>query len=219
VSLAAVLLLSTARATSASSDYLTDRDMERVRAHLPAYRLAAGRAGVPVLALPAIHYRECGLLPTLYSVRTGQAVWNWGGPFMLDRGGRNVDEFRRRIRSYEREVAARYLVRPVPRVRDDLAFAALCAAHELRGKARGRFFDRRGRVDLDVLADAFWGYNGRSARARSWRDAAYVSNDPKRRRRFKVRVRTSTGIMTYLDRRPGALVIYYELQRRMGENP
>ena len=159
------------------------------------YRVAAEWIGVPVLALPAIHYIEANL----------ERTRNVGGAFMLDRGGDGTTMFDKNIRDYERIVAKRLNISPVPKVSRDFWFAATCAAYELREKRRGRGWGR------DVLADAMWGYNGRPKSHRTWRDSAYVWNDPKRGRRIWVCGRTKT----YLCERPGAIVIYDEIKRRL----
>lgn len=203
------------RATSASLDYLTDAQLARARACLPAYRWAARQAGVPVFALAAVHYRESDFREGLLSVRTRRTASSPGGAFMLDRGGKTRAAFRANVRVYEQQVARRFGIWPAPRVRDDFRFACLVAAAELREKARGPLWDRAGRVRREVLADALWGYNGRYRAQRTWRRSAYVANDPRRGVRLRIRVRMDGGLMTYRDPRPGALVVYDELVRRL----
>lgn len=216
------LVLLAKSCASSPSDYLTARELARVRSWMPQYQAAADLAEVPVLALPAMHYRESDLMET-WKVRP-EDTWidfhrrkvpyrNMGGPFMMDQGadGDRV-RFDENIRAFERTVAAWFGIAPVPRVRDDFPFSCLCAAYELHEKARGKLFDRRGRVDTDVLAEAFWGYNGRLPARGTWKRSAYVVNDPKRGRQFVIRVGGATG---YLDSRPGTLIVYRELERRL----
>jgi hypothetical protein len=157
------------------------------------------------MAVAAIHYRESGF---------EREANNAGGALMMDQGGATRGEFIRRIRDEEKRVARRYCLWTAPRVRDDFRFACLCAADELRGKLRGRIWLRSGKVDEEVLADAFWGYNGRTKRVPSWRRSSYVNNDPLRGRRYEARWRHKKGEIYYcLDTRPGALTIYRELVR------
>lgn len=138
---------------------------------------------------------------------------------MLDRGPLNdPPEFARRIRAYERKVAAFYHV-PVSKVSQDFNFAALVAAHELRQKCRCL----APLSSDECITDAVWGYNGRA----SWhqgdhRQSPYVWNDPKNGRSMPNRYKKKDGtVVEFLDTRPGVMVIYRELKalRQKGELP
>ena len=198
----------------AYADYLTDRHLALVREYMPAYQWAAMQTEVPLLALPDINYRESDLRLTR----------NVGGPFMMDMGGTR-ETFDERIEREEERIGRLFALIPTPTVRTSPAFAALCAAVELKAKARSPLYTRRGRLDEIALADALWGYHGRAGYHRggdgkpTWRVSPYVNNHPQRGRRFVMRVNLHHGTTEYLDARPGTLVIFYELQRRMGENP
>lgn len=214
-------LLVVAGRTFSSPHYLTDHDLDKVREWMPVYRWAATTTGVPVMALPALQYRESDLWETwvkqpeervtMYR-RRGIPYRNMGGPFMLDQGwdGDSV-RFDAAIRSYETTIAKWYGISPIPRVRDDFPFACLCAASELKEVTRGELWTRRGSVNRDVLAHGFWRYNGAYGGEKGWSKSAYVWNDPKRGRRFMVHLSGTD----YLDARPGAIVIYDELMRRL----
>ena len=114
---------------------------------------------------------------------------------------------------------------PVP-----FALWAMLAAEELAGKTRAPVIVG-GVVEEDALADALWGYNGRSRHHtpglpdpkdmtvnRSWRYSPYVSNDPKRGVTLKIVGTipddTQPGGRRRIERvdpRPGALIVYREL--------
>jgi len=213
-----ILLLGISTASPSPSDYLTGRDLALIRRYWPVYRDAAAQVGIPVMMLPAVHARESDFRTARGDRNGHRPVHNMGGPFMMDRGADGErDEFDRRIRSYEIAIGTRYGCVPVPRVRDDLSFACLCAAAELRDKSRGPFWDATGRVDREVVADALWGYNGRSSRHGTWMRSPYVFNHPKKGRRFLMRITARHGVSEYLDSRPGTLILYMELERRMAE--
>lgn len=204
-------LLLAARAFSAPHFCLTDRQMENARDNLPIYERVGRMTGVPALAVAAIHYEESDMEPMYIGTKSHRFVRVVGGPFMLDCGGKTREEFRRRIRVYEQQVAKRFHIWPVPRVSRDFDFAALCAAYELSTKARGPFWNILGQVNRAVMADALWGYHGRARYESGWQRSPYVSNDPHRGVQFVDR----SVARPRLCSRPGALVIYDELQRRM----
>lgn len=171
--------------------YLTPSDINTIRSHWADYTYAQNVVGVPAAALAAIHYRESGLGIGWYSKARRKHVRNLGGPFMLDPGG--GDEFKARIREYERKVARLYGYRDGSRVSHDFRFACLVAAHELKTKNRGR-----------GLADALWGYNGRMV---PLHESSYVWNDPARGKKMTF---VATGLR-FEDGRPGVMVVYKEL--------
>lgn len=83
--------------------YLIERDYRVIKEHWQDYKYAADLTGVPILLLPAIHYREAHLFTGWYSHKRKEVVKNIGGPFMLDLGPLNDGvEFERRIRAYEK---------------------------------------------------------------------------------------------------------------------
>lgn len=181
------------------ADYLTNKDIKLIRKHWPDYKYASDITQVPVEILAAIHYRESGLLEGYYSKRRQCVVKNIGGPFMLDLGPRNDGaEFARRIRNYEYKVWRFYGWKGTAlRVRDNFRFAALVAAHELKSKFR------------TTLADAVYGYNGRSI-LMPLEVNPYVWNNPRAGIQFMVRYND----LEYLDTRPGVMVIYEEIKSR-----
>jgi len=187
-------------------DYLTNEDLALVERNFPDYERAALFTGIPWQALAAIHYRESNL---------SRDCRNIGGPFMLDRGGDRV-EFDARVRKEELRVARAYsYINLHARVRGDFRFACLVAADELKVKSRGWLRKIIG-INGWVLADAMWGYNGRAKSCRSWRDSAYVSNDPASGRVKTMRWQHNAETVMYVDDvRPGAYIIYLELCRRM----
>lgn len=164
------------------------------------------------MALVAIHYREATLHKGHWSKKKGGLIKNVGGPFMLDFGPRNdPSEFAKRIRAYERKIHRLYgLNGDVPRVSQDFNFAALCAAHHLKEKAR---WDLARSV---VLADAMWGYNGRAKWNGGFKNSAYVWSDPLNGKSYKFTYRKDDGqLAEFIDERPGTMVIYRELQGLM----
>lgn len=181
--------------------YLKPRDLDRIRAHWAEYEYAAERVGIPVEILPAIHYRESGLLDGWYSHRMKQVRENLGGPFMLDLGGEGP-EFGKRIRAYEAKIFKLYEGGgEVPRVSNNFDFACLVAAHELKTKMR------KGKG----LADAVWGYNGR-AKGATLATNAYTWNNPLKGHRMIFRYRDKQGhLLEFIDERPGVMVIYGEI--------
>jgi hypothetical protein len=182
--------------------YLTKKDIQLIKKFMPEYKAAAKKIGVPVLALPAIHYRESGLRLGFYSFKRKVLVKNLGGPFMLDCGGGGA-EFTQRIREYEKKVFKLYYgdSQHTPKVSHQFWFACLVAAYELKTKMRpDKWKDA-------LLPDALWGYNGRV----TWcglESSSYVWNDPKNGHPLKMRV---NGIES-IDTRPGTMIIYQELQ-------
>jgi hypothetical protein len=190
--------------------YLTDRDVRLIREYWPQYSYAAKKAGIPVSILPAIHYRESDLHLGWWSKKQQKLIRNIGGPFMLDLGPHdNPPEFDRRIRQHEAKMAALYGYRSGAKVSHDFKFAALVAAHELKGKFRC----------YGCLADAVWGYNGRAG----WHGgnhlrSSYVWSDPKRGHVLEMRYRRKDGTwVTYPDARPGVMVIHAEILRLIHE--
>jgi hypothetical protein len=186
-------------ASVSHAGYLTSKEVAKIKTHWSAYVVAAEATDLPVEILPAIHYRESGLNLGWYSKKQKKVMPNVGGPFMLDKGAKN---FIKGIRGYESEIWRMYgYAGPAPHVSDNFAFAALCAAHELKSKMRGK-----------GLADAVWGYNGRSKMV-TFKENAYLWNDPKRRPRMLAKYRHKGELVIYFDDRPGVMTIYAEIIR------
>jgi len=195
--------------------YLSDNQMALIKKHLPVYQQACGMAG--------IHYREAEFA-TFSQVP--------GGAFQLDPGGTG-DELKNAIVKYTAMVCKLYGV-PVKDLETDFFTACLVAVHELKSKVRAT--TEITPIDDEALADAYWGYNGRSRHHTEfeqtqkgtmephWRWSPYVSNDPKNGIVLRI-----TGTMPdpkdptkrlKIDRpdpRPGALVIYREVRARQSE--
>ena len=189
--------------SSLHAGYLSPKDIERIKSHWYDYQCAAKQVGVPVEILPAIHYRESGLLDGWYSAKRHTVTRNVGGPFMLDLGGK--EDFNERIRDYEIKVYKLYGGwGKAPRVNRSFKFAALVAAHELKTKRRGDYWD------YETLADAVWGYNGRSSFT-SREGNAYLWSNPENEDKLKVRVRFKGKMIEFEDERPGVMVIYEEI--------
>jgi hypothetical protein len=204
--------------------YLHSRQLQAVRDLRSAYETAVRIVGgLPWQAIAAVHFREAEF---------AQRSTIPGGPFQLDPGGTG-QELQERIEAYVAAVCKQYDVYPAPGgIETDFALAAVVAAHELRSKVRAEIAAGC-LVDGEVLADALWGYNGRSKYhtasgqpdgESSWRYSPYVSNDPKRgvvlRIRGTVPDATVQGGRRMIDRpdpRPGAMIVYRELLARASE--
>ena len=204
-----ILSLASAFPAGASDFYLTPGEIARIKRLWPDYAYAAKKVGLPVEILPAIHIRESNLMVV------GK---NIGGPFMLDLGPRKGGpEFDRRIREYEKKIAALYEYPQGARVDRQFRFAVLVAAHELNGKAK--CWDVRG----ECLIDAVWGYNGRAGWHRGYhRSSPYVWNNPKGGLTMMNHYRKKDGLRyTYKDLRPGVMPLYYEIKElvRNGQLP
>lgn len=205
--LAAVLLAASffAGLLSASEPaHLTDRDITRIKEFWPDYIYAARKVGVPVPALPAIHYREADLFLGLYSAKRKKANRNIGGPFMLDPGGGK--EFARRIRDHEIKIWKLYYgAGKAPTVSRNFRFAAVVAAHELKSKLRCEAWT------YECLVDAVWGYNGRA----SWTpvdENPYLWSNPSKNTQLIFKYRNRQGeLVSFVDKRPGVMVVYSEI--------
>lgn len=208
--------------------YLSATEISRARLFIPTYQRALARvfnadaiAHWPILA--AIHYRENSLLD--HSKRIG-------GAFQYDGGGNGMEQRVANIRAKVSEVCTK-LGMVIGDIEQDFQLAAIVAAFELRGKQRIPIFVGR-RVDENALADALWGYNGRSAfhtrdgahsseqSASSWMFSPYVSNDPHRGIVYMLRGTEpgpagETLHVLKPDTRPGAMIVYRELLARSAE--
>jgi len=203
--------------------YLHSRQLQAVRELRGAYETAVRIVGgLPWQAIAAVHYREAEF---------AQRSTIPGGPFQLDPGGTG-QELQERIEAYVQAVRDKYGLLEGGTIDSDFWLAAVVAAHELRSKVRAEIA-AGSVVDGEVLADALWGYNGRSRYhtasglpegESSWRYSPYVSNDPKRgvvlRIRGTVPDATVQGGRRMIDRpdpRPGAMIVYRELLARASE--
>ena len=196
------LLAASCGMTPVYAKYLTPAQISKIAANRPDYEYGAVRAGIPWLALAAIHVRESNLK---------RIPGNIGGAMMLDLGGKTGSEFERRIRSHEEKMARKYGYRYGASVEDDFRFSCLVAADEFRSKIRGKLYMWTGEVDEDVLANALWYYNGHAQK--SWRYSPCVANNPQRGWVLEVRWKDKKGMVhSYMDTRPGTLVLWRELQ-------
>jgi hypothetical protein len=165
--------------------YLSSADLDLVRGYLPDYAWAARVVGnvFPPLALGPIHYRESTFR------RRGEQAGE--GPFGLDLGGATAAETLSLIERHVRLIGLRYGVSVGVDLDKDFRAACLVAAHTLATKIKDPVRRSNGTLDLDALAMAWWGYNGRLRRHSQleqtgsgspephWRWSSYVSNDPK----------------------------------------
>ena len=218
------IVIQGAPVSAPTSRYLSDRQMALIKKHLPIYQQACGLVQMgPPLIMAGIHYREA-------EFATSSQVP--GGAFQLDPGGVG-DELKNAIVKYTTMVCKLYGV-PVKDIETDFFTACLVAVHELKSKVRVTTAVLP--IDDEALADAFWGYNGRSRHHTEfeqtqkgtmephWRWSPYVNNDPKNGVVLRI-----TGTMPdpkdptkriKIDRpdpRPGALMIYREVRARQSE--
>lgn len=179
-------------------------------------------SGIPWQAMAALHFLEADF--TVGPTKTP------GGPFQLDPGGVG-DVLLERIKAAVAVICAKY-TRPIGDIETDFPTAALVAAHHLLGKVRPQPYPDD---DFEtILADAMWGYNGRSkwhtptgeagVGVASWRFSPYVVNDPKAGIVLRVRGTipddTVPGGRRKIDRpslRPGGMIVYRELVMRADE--
>lgn len=202
-------------------DYLTAKHISMIAGFMPIYRWAAGLVGemTPLMIVP-LHIREADLK------RTAKIP---GGPFQFDPGG--TKGLRQRIKEHVEKVCVRYGQSYEP-VNESFEIAALVAADWLKYKSRGKSLAIRNQGQSERLADAFWGYNGRSGwhtadgkydhGRKSWRFSPYVVNDPKRGVLLRLKGTLPDGkgsrvTIDRIERRPGALVLYQEMKRRLPE--
>ena len=198
--------------------YLSQKQLARLEANLPDYQWAVELVGaVPALALAAVNYRETGGRRT---------VKRRGGWCQMDWAGATVQALQARAA----KICRRYGV-PAGKLATNFRTGCLVCAHILKLKSKTRPIFINGVVMIPHLAWALWAYNGRSSyhtpdgkrdRARRhWKFSPYVSNDPKRGvvLQLKGTVPGPAGKrikIDRVDRRPGALVIYQELDERLG---
>ncbi len=207
---------------ASSFSYLTHGDLLLIKQNLAAYRWAADKAGFgePLVCAPA-HYRESELADH------GDPGPEPEGPFGCDQGG--DDE----LRAYYWDVCDRYEVpRPV-NLDFDLETAALVFLHELKSKLRG-VSPKEAHLNEDCLADAYFGYNGRSPHATefdqtgkgstiiSWHWSPYVASDPAAGLHLKFigYEPDGNGDRKRIERpetRPGAIVVWREIMARRAE--
>ena len=153
------------------------------------------------------------------------------GPFAYDPGGAGPI-LESRIDKYMRLVCERYAVDyGIGTLNGNFLLAAVLAAFELKSKMRASIIMPTGSVDENALADACWGYNGRSNYhtptgewnevEKSWKYSPYVSNDPAHGIQLRIKGtipdpnepdgRKHIDIM---DERPGAIIVYREIVMR-----
>lgn len=217
-------MLRRSTAETAPNWYLSQQQITRIRYLRPAYTLGCTvvGGGIPWQALAAIHYRESEF--QMISSRPG-------GAYQLDPGGSGAD-LKARITAHVKEICQRY-GQQYGSIEENFTIASVVAADTLKGKARG-VIATAGAVDEDMLGDALWGYNGRSAshtadgtkdaEKASWTYSPYVANDPQRGISLRLRgtvpddsVPGGRRKIDIVDQRPGALTIYRELVSRAAE--
>jgi hypothetical protein len=223
------------QATAVPAFYLSDHEIETIKANREDYAFATKAVGPwPWIVLPPIHKREVDL------ARRGQEPG--AGPFAVDPpgSGQQVKE----IRAYVLGVYAKYGYRGDPDLDRDFRGACLVAAHILRERMGGASFVVNGAIDDDALKEAYWAYNGRGRFCTPWaldpihgkpddkekfvnRKAifsGYVMNDPARGFRLwchgtlpPLNPGEPDREKTWRDDRPGTFVLYRELVARSAE--
>lgn len=208
--------------------YLTNQDIVNVRRLYPAYKRAVDtvKSGQPPLALATIHWQENALETVM---KGGEAVC---GPFAYDPGG--MADLAERVGLGALTVRKKYGIKNGDvDLNTDFDLAALVAADEFKGKIRGTLVTN-GEVNMDVLADAAWGYNGRSAshtatgephdinNLPSWKYSPYVSNNPHAGTMLRVKGTIPDGQggrkhVDFISEEPGFLAVYQELRLRLPE--
>jgi hypothetical protein len=214
--------------------YLTAKQIARFRKNWPDY-LWAGRkvGGVPAIAMAGVNWRETGgkREARVYGGAGYKEKGNKreshieGGWCQLDMGG-NRKTHRARVQKEAERICKLYGV-VAGDLDTDFQTGAIVCAHILKTKSRKRPMILNRHVVWANVAWRQWAYNGRSKyhtktgkpskELRSWRWSCYVSNDPKRGVRLRIR-----GTMpnpkgkgririNREDKRPGALVISREL--------
>ncbi len=198
--------------------YLSDTQLLRFRSNLADYQWAADMVGgIPPLALAAINYRETG------GRRTTKRRGGWP---QMDWSGATVKTLQERAA----KICKRYRV-PVGKLATDFRTGCIVCAHILKMKSKNHPIYIEGILQAANLAWTEWAYNGRSAyhtpsgkkniNRRHWAFSSYVSNNPKigivlqlrgtlpgkKGKRIKV---------NRPDKRPGARIIFDELNERLG---
>ena len=222
-------IFSKAKPQLAAPDYYLDAHQMATVARLrPFYESAVQMVvGIPWEVLAAIHYRESEFACKMSG---GEAIC---GPYAFDVGNASNSE-RENLEGYVercvKAVCAQYNL-PYQTLNNDFRLASVVAANEFKTKMRGDAV-RDGRLTDEVVADAFWGYNGRSKyhtadgnpnpNLSTYLFSPYVSNDPKRGVVLRLRgtIPDGKGGRTHIDttdERPGAMIIYRELIARRAE--
>lgn len=215
--------------------YLTKRDMAKIKAHRADYMKAVALEWpgsdpeTAWLLLVPLHYAESGL--------SDKEPEPGCGVFALDRRDKTSGDVRAANEAFAHKVCALFHL-PDATVSDSFLVASLCACAELSEKVQGRMFNGA-QVDHAVLADAYWGYNGRGRFAvpygvppdppgqtvnRHWRHACYVVNDPKHGvllRQHGTLPGKNPGdppiTIDNVGKNPGTLIVYRELLERRAE--
>ena len=209
--------------SSGPAFYFDRAQMARIREFRKYYAYAATVVGgMKWEALVPIHFREASL---------GYKVKRLGGIYQLEHGV-PADQTAEAIRKHVTEVCNRYGIAYAD-IESNYHLASVVAADELKSKAHGAMLVN-GVMDEAVLADAYWGYNGRSnyhtpdgtkdPERKHWSYSPYVSNDPLRGVQFRLKGTVPDANapggrrhIDTLDPRPGALILYRELIQRSAE--
>lgn len=211
-------------------NYLGTREIAAVKKYRPVYEWAVKtvQSDIPWQIMAAIHYREASFL------LKGEEPWC--GPFAIDPGG-DTGTLSIRIAAHVSKTVNKYGLSPTvydQPLDENFSTAALVGADELKGKIQRPLKGVTGGIDLVALADAIWGYNGRSRfhtpsgnpdpGQSSYEYSPYVSNDP--HRGIKLRLKGTVPDPTVPggrrridieDQRPGALAVFRELVARSAE--
>lgn len=200
----------------------------KIKSWASLYKEAVQAVGSPFpwQTLAGVHYRESEF------DGKGDGI---EGPFGLDQGG-TADQAQQLNDAYTREVCVKCGVSYAP-VFASTFIGALVCAYEIKFKVRTSLYPAGATADMVCLADAVWGYNGRSihhnAKEQGWGEtqtpewtySPYVSNDPANGHQLYLVVpgqrvsQVVNGERVVIadgkkDQRPGALVIIREVMAR-----
>lgn len=211
-------------------NYLSSREIAAVKKYRPVYEWAVKtvKSDIPWQVMAAIHYRESS-----FSLKGEEP---WCGPFAIDPGG-DTGTLSTRIAAHVSKIVNKYGLSPTiydQPLDENFSTAALVGADELKEKIRTPLVGGTGGIDLVALADAIWGYNGRSQfhtpsgnpdpGQSSYKYSPYVSNDPHRGIKLRLKgtvpdptVQGGRRRIDVEDQRPGAMAVYRELVARETE--
>lgn len=211
--------------------YLDDRHIDLIRRWKPYYiHAAATVGGLTWQCLVPVHYREHGL-------ENGSDVPG-EGPFGCDQGGEGGADNLAGIHAFVRKVCEIYSL-TFGSIEHDISLAAVVAAYELKQKARANIVGADGLINEGALADAYWGYNGRSPyhtvtgeregdnNPKSFRWSPYVSNDPQNGVSLRLTGTVPVPVsaehpdgrkhINTVDVRAGCIPLYHEVMFRIAE--
>lgn len=177
---------------------LKSEEVKKIQSVKPIFLDVQKATGVPWQAVAAVWYRES------FSVASPKTL---GGPFQFDPPlpKAHIASILRRFSKLTSTEIEKFAVRGV----DDFETGAYCCAAWLRLKCKPVITP--GSPD-EVIADAFFGYNGRAYA--SYSKSPYVMNnydEEHKNMRLKGSIPDGKGGRTWvniIDKRPGALTIY-----------